>query len=752
MENSATPVRDALAKHRAGYHRWRLTKDKIAKHLIGIGGISVIVFILLIFFYLAYVVVPLFAKPASNRVAQFASPGNCTATAMVTLEEQAEIGTRFCSDGQMVFFRTDSGAVIKTENPVPTPASSFALADPAGTRVAWGLADGRIVVASVSYAVTFPNNVRTISATLAYPFGDKPLAVDSQPLTKLALRDNEQEATVVAYTQDRRLVVTHLAKKQSFLDDEEAAIEQKTYDIPPVAHAVDFLLLDKNQSHLFAIASSGEVSHFDVSKKDHVRLIELINVSRANTISISAVRFLAGDLSLLVSDSAGTTSQWTLVRQEDNVARLTKIRSFSANKGSVTAVAPEHARKGFAAVDQQGNLAIYHSTAERTLLVAAVSEQPVNQVAFAPRADAILLEDTAGSVQFWRINNEHPEVSWSSLWGKVWYENYTAPEYLWQSSAANEDFEPKFSLVPLTFGTIKAAFYAMLLAVPMSLMAALYTAQFMAPRMRTWVKPSIEVMEALPTVILGFLAGLWLAPFVERNMPGIFSLLIAMPIMMLLAAYAWSRAPQSIRHRVPDGWEAALLLPVVCLVIWISIAISPIVEVLFFGGDMRKWLTHEMGISFDQRNAVVVGLAMGFAVIPTIYSIAEDAVFGVPKHLINGSLALGATAWQTMIRVVLLTASPGIFSAIMIGAGRAVGETMIVLMATGNTAVINFSPFLGLRTLSANVAVELPESALNSTHFRVLFLAGLVLFLFTFAVNTVAEIVRQRLRRKYSSL
>jgi phosphate transport system permease protein len=105
-----------------------------------------------------------------------------------------------------------------------------------------------------------------------------------------------------------------------------------------------------------------------------------------------------------------------------------------------------------------------------------------------------------------------------------------------------------------------------------------------------------------------------------------------------------------------------------------------------------------------------------------------------------------------MIRVVLLTASPGIFSALMIGMGRAVGETMIVLMATGNTPVLDFSIFQGLRTLSANIAVEMPESELHSTHYRVLFLAGFVLFMFTFFFNTLAEVVRQRLRRKYSSL
>jgi phosphate transport system permease protein len=163
-------------------------------------------------------------------------------------------------------------------------------------------------------------------------------------------------------------------------------------------------------------------------------------------------------------------------------------------------------------------------------------------------------------------------------------------------------------------------------------------------------------------------------------------------------------------------------------------------------------MSSEFGIGYDQRNTLVVGLAMGFAVIPMIFSIAEDAIFSVPKHLTTGSLALGATTWQTMTKVVLLTASPGIFSAIMIGFGRAVGETMIVLMATGNTPVMDLSIFQGLRTLSANIAVEMPESEVNSTHYRVLFLAALVLFMFTFIVNTLAEMIRQNLRQKYSSL
>ncbi|MEE4460975.1 ABC transporter permease subunit, partial [Azotobacter chroococcum] len=407
-------------------------------------------------------------------------------------------------------------------------------------------------------------------------------------------------------------------------------------------------------------------------------------------------------------------------------------------------------RKGFLALDAAGNLGVFHSTAHRTLLVESVAGAAA-QAALSPRADRLLVE-SAGRLQGFELDNPHPEISWSALWGKVWYESYDEPKYVWQSTSANSDFEPKLSLSPLAFGTLKAAFYAMLLAAPLAICAAIYTAYFMAPAMRTKVKPVIELMEALPTVILGFFAGLFLAPYVEAHLPGIFSLLLLTPVGILAAAYGWSRLPESIRLRVPDGWEAALLIPVILAVGALALGMSGHLENWFFGGDMRLWLSNDLGIPFDQRNALVVGLAMGFAVIPNIYSIAEDAVFSVPKSLTLGSLALGATPWQTLTRVVILTASPGIFSALMIGMGRAVGETMIVLMATGNTPIMEANIFEGLRTLAANVAVEMPESEVGGTHYRVLFLAALVLLLFTFVMNTAAELIRTRLRKKYSSL
>ena len=282
-------------------------------------------------------------------------------------------------------------------------------------------------------------------------------------------------------------------------------------------------------------------------------------------------------------------------------------------------------------------------------------------------------------------------------------------------------------------------------------MGAIYTAYFMAPAMRAWVKPSIEIMAALPTVILGFIGGLWLAPIIEEKLSSVLSIFFVLPAGLFLFALLWSKFPEKVTARFA-GWYGLIVTPLIVITIYLAFDAGPFFEAQFFGGDSRAWFRDVLGLIYDQRNALVVGIVMGLAVIPTIFSIAEDAVYAVPTHLVRGSLALGATPWQTLVKVVLLTASPGIFSAVMIGMGRAVGETMIVLMATGNTPLMDLNIFEGMRTFAANIAVELPEAEVDSSHYRILFLAALVLFMFTFALNTLAEVVRQRLRARYGSL
>lgn len=156
--------------------------------------------------------------------------------------------------------------------------------------------------------------------------------------------------------------------------------------------------------------------------------------------------------------------------------------------------------------------------------------------------------------------------------------------------------------------------------------------------------------------------------------------------------------------------------------------------------------------TYVQRNTLVVGFAMGFAVIPIIYTIAEDALNAVPEHLRAASLACGATPWQTATSIVLPTAMSGVFAAVMIGMGRAVGETMIVVMAAGNTPILDWNLFNGLRALSATIAVELPEAVRGGSLYRMLFLAALTLFVMTFVINTLAELVRLRFRRRAAQL
>jgi phosphate transport system permease protein len=306
--------------------------------------------------------------------------------------------------------------------------------------------------------------------------------------------------------------------------------------------------------------------------------------------------------------------------------------------------------------------------------------------------------------------------------------------------------------VPLVFGTIKGTLYALLFAIPLAVMGALYASQFMHPSVKAKVKPTVEIMAALPSVVVGFLAGLWLASRVEREVVPVLLMIVFLPLFGTAGFLFWDRLPRALRARLRPGMEVAVIVPLLLVGAGVALKLGPWFEGAFFGGDFRLWLQSALDLVYDQRNSLVVGLAMGFAVIPIIFTIAEDSFSSVPQHLTAASLALGASRWQTATRVVLPTASPGIFSAIMIGFGRAVGETMIVLMATGNTPVLDWSIFNGMRTLSANIAVEIPEAPYGGTLYRTLFLAALVLFLMTFLVNTIAEVIRQRLRDRYRAI
>lgn len=747
-------MNDGTLASRSSRERLRLFKDKCFTVTMTIGGFAVILAILLIFFYLLYVVAPLFkgAEITSDGVRQLSRNG---VGVLVASDEYAEVGQEISAAGRFRFFELatgrdlGNGAVLQDES---TEASVVAAGAPSAQAILAGTADGRVQLAQTHYDVSYPEGSRVITPQLIYSYGDQPLRLteDGSSLRLITGQVGENEASVAGVSANGQLTLLHLERQTSFLDDEITVNESRAI-VDIEGEDVTQLAIDVEQQRLFVVSDATVLSMYDITRKDDPVLLDRTAVVAPGS-RVTALALLSGGLSLIIGDDQGRLKQWFPVRDAQNNYALQQARELPAMDSAIALIAPEHFRKGFAALDIGGSIALYHATASRQLVSHAVSLKAPTGMSFAPRADAVVVINAAGDYETFRIDNPHPEVSWQALWGKVWYESREQPEFIWQSSSASAAFEPKFSLTPLTFGTLKASFYSMLFAIPIAVLGAVYTAYFMSPGMRAAVKPSIEIMAALPTVILGFLAGLWLAALVEQYLVGFVLMPLLVPLIVVLSAYLWQRVPARLQNITPDGWEAALLIPVVMFALWASLALGSVIETQALDGSATQWLHDRFGISYDQRNSLVVGLAIGFAVIPTIFTISEDAVFSVPRSLTMGSLALGATPWQTAVRVVLLTASPGIFSAIMIGMGRAVGETMIVLMATGNTPIMDLSIFQGFRALSANIAVEMPESEVDSTHYRILFVAALVLFMATFAVNTLAEVVRQRLRRKYASL
>ena len=170
-----------------------------------------------------------------------------------------------------------------------------------------------------------------------------------------------------------------------------------------------------------------------------------------------------------------------------------------------------------------------------------------------------------GDARRYAVHDPHPDASWRAFFGKVWYEGGGKPVFQWQSTGGTDDFEPKLSLVPLIFGSLKGTAYALLFSVPVALLAAVFSAAFLPLEVKRVVKPVMEIMSSLPSVVLGFLAGLWLAPILETRVPSVVVMTLAIPLTALLMGYSWCRLPISLRNRFEGGGEWLLVLPFLAL-------------------------------------------------------------------------------------------------------------------------------------------------------------------------------------------
>lgn len=856
-------------------HPWVKASDGLARLLITLGGIGTIGAVLLVGVFLFAVALPLFRSARVAFLHTAPITHDPAAVCAVGCDDEGLVGWMLDgADTRLRLFTTRDGATL-ADRPLADAGFSGATTlciQPGSARAVVGYADGSFRVGTFALESRFlpapdlPQGVGDLAVGAARAVGDdvivrtgsdrfarltvvaemtaEPSRALDAPIVDVDATQGSTGPLVAALDGRGRVRIETSSTRRNLLTDEVVTESAgSTIDAEQGGDTAgwkpEFVRVSELGDQLFLIARDGQCRRYQIRAIEAPVLMETLDLVPGDG-EVTAMARLFGGSAFAVGDSAGVVRIFFSTRADDAASedglRLIEARTFPPQPGgtAVTALAASPRSRLLAVADAAGGVRLLQTTAGRgvfeTRVPTGTPSGRVDRLVIAPRENVLVAADDAG-VASWAFDAGYPEVSIASLFSRVWYENYPRPVHAWETTG-HEAFESKFGLVPLVFGTIKATLYSMLFATPIALLAAIYSSQFMHPRWKARIKPLIEMMASLPSVVLGFVAGLVLAPLLEPLAMTLVAGLFVVPLTLLAGAHLWQLLPSGWRSSLA-GWRFAVIT-LVALPAGVVAArqAAPLVEGLLFNGDFRAWLDGRGGSGFGgwvvallplsavaaalvtarfvrpwlrrhsrawsqrhaalaslatfvigvilavtiaiaaamfldalrldtrgglfgtyvQRNALVVAIGMSFAIIPLVFTIADDALSSVPEHLRSASLGAGATPWQTAVRVIVPAAASGLFSAVMIGLGRAVGETMIVLMAAGNTPLMDWNLFTGFQTLSAAIATELPEAARGSGHYRVLFLAALVLFGITFVVNTAAEVVRQRFRRRAHEL
>lgn len=841
--------------------------DVVSARVIAFGGIGTIVSVSLVFISLFFVVAPLFYHAKLGPESESATPWSSESPIAVQVDEYETMGWALYRNGLLQVFGWHDGEVLEEKRLLEEGREITGLSETIGeSEVALGLDDGTVIFGQLGFKTTFydekdlPEENRDLKSggisrwdagiVQKTPQGQyrlQQLATALLPPVKVAdaavrVLDHippsdgalgTKEYAISLYADGGPLKYCKASLKENAFTG-ATSLEVDTTDLPFESNApAPFrLLISGRGDNVFVAWHDGELLRYDIRDLNNVAIVEETDLLPDEDARLTVCEFVLGRETMVCGDNRGGLNAWFKTRERKERAtqdgwELTRVHVLPPHTAPVTCLSPSQRSRMIGVGYADGTVRVCHVTTEQLVIEKRVPDAAtIDRMIIAPKENGLI---AITPKKLWRatFNPAYPEATLASLFGAVWYEGYSAPVHQWQSSFATAAPEMKLGLAPLIFGTLKATFYTMLFGAPLALLAAIYTSEFMHSRVRAFVKPTIEMMASLPSVVLGFLAALVFAPIVEQAVPATLAAFVLVPFTYLLAAHLWQLVPHR-RVLALQRYRLLFLTPPLCIGLLLASWSGPLVERFVFAGDVKRWLDGQIGSgiagwlllwipfsailatafvtlyvnpilrskadrwsrpqfallsfvkfligvavmlgfalavswllnsigwdprgtyvdTYTQRNALVVGFVMGFAVIPIIYTIADDALNTVPNHLRSASLGCGATPWQTAVRIVVPTAMSGLFSAIMIGLGRAVGETMIVLMAAGNTPVVEWNVFNGFRTLSANIAVELPEAVQDSTHYRTLFLCALTLFVLTFFVNTIAEVVRLRFRRR----
>lgn len=923
--------------------------DRLTSALIPAGGLGVVVVMLGICAYLAAMTLTLMrsgsAGPAVSTAVSI--PGLDAPVRELITDDYGTLALVVTQGGAASTIDLSSGKVVETRELVPGgQLNAWSRVSRTGA-LAVGLSDGKVRLGRLAVESDFTDDAEAMSAAkdlaidtakvvtlgghavslartplgqvrrtrITAELGDAvELSTGSGAVAGLDYKARGDGESLAVLRSDGTVLVNSVTRVKPLGGGPERvelqSVDAKIEDVATVG-LPRWMWLTPDAKHVLAVWKNGTCRRWAASDSE-LKLAETVPLTSGGAEPTSTL--VIGQSTLVVGDSKGVLSGW-FPAQEPTAKTpdgLVMVRAHEIRTGDapIVSLSASPRDRTVAAGDAKGRITLRHLTSHNRVADLQGEFTALGGVSIQPKFDGVVaMGSTAGggtAIRRWSLDPGHAEASLDSLFGRTWYEGDPGPTFVWQATTTDESGEPKFCLTPLIWGTLKATVYTLLVAVPLALLAAVYTSEFVGRGSRTVIKPAIEMMASLPSVVLGFLAAIVIAPLVTDHLSGVLLAFVMVPLAVLSTAHLWTFLPRRTATASP-AWVRFVLIGVMGAAgLGVGFAGGPAVERLLFrpndaellvmagsvrevpaaerptwlqgraavtgeeerrlrregfwwrGGQVvvptgsvsdaavaariahdrldepsvRQWLNGVFGTSrpgwfvlafplgliasswllaryvtprlaaleltdnkrggpwvesgkflaglggasviaalvavaldrmgldprdsflgtFQQRNTLVVALAMSVAVIPIIYTIADDALSAVPHHLRSASLAAGATPWQTAVRVVLPVAMSGVFSAVMVGLGRAVGETMVILMATGNTPIMSMSIFDGMRTLSANIAVELPEATVGSTHYRVLFLCGFVLFVVTFVVNTVAELVRSRYRKRSAAL
>ena len=718
--------------------------NKTARVVISFGGYGVIISIIFILLFLMYQSMPLSFSASVKEMLSFSYGKPGKVVKLIGLDQYQEVYYLVDDLGNVEFYRLSDHMLLLHDSLGLNPNEkilSISKSDYLKDRFAAGTNEGRIIQAEIRMQPEYGKQERVIVPRFSIrETYQAEIPTDSMPahIEELVFRQNDDYDFYTWTNHGKQLMLR--------ISDDYDEYKMNLTKFLGEAELTK-LEIDYSAEKLIAGTMNGELFWFDISDPENVYLKDNWKVSDS---PVSALSFLIGNNTLIIGNTDGQVSGYFPARTPDNVLKFMPVHHFESHSAAVTQIYISPRNRTFLTIDAHGTAHLNYSTTNQTQIDFKPFDNPIQTGSIAPKSNGIILIDSKDQIGQFNLKDEHPEATLETLFGKVWYEGYEKPEFVWQSTGGSDEFEPKFSLIPLIFGTLKGTLYAMLFSIPLALLAAIYVSQFSPKWLSTVIKPTVEIMAALPSVVIGFLAGLYFSPLFEEHLMTIFLVMVIIPLISLIGIMGWRMVPEVQRMRMPLGWELILTTILFIVSIWISFSFSGGIEHMLFGGDIKQWLYDTLNITYDQRNSLVVGFALGFAVIPIIFTISEDALSNVPDSLTSASLALGASRWQTVYRVVVPAAAGGIFAAVMLGLGRAIGETMIVLMATGNTPILDLSPFNGFRAMSACIAVEIPEAPVGGTLYRILFLTAFLLFIFTFLINSIAARISDKLRKKYA--